>query len=189
MDNLTTILENIIEDGKAVADKTLELGSKNANDIRSLFEKEAKAHETGILEKANKEAEAIWQKSLSQEGIKRRNRKLVAKRTLLNRAFEEAQIALAKLPNNDKLAFYEKVVKNSTHEAGEIILNEEEKAAIGDSLIKVLGSDYTISQETGNFIGGMVIKSGEVELNCTFETIVNNMAKEKEAQIASLLFS
>ena len=47
----------------------------------------------------------------------------------------------------------------------------------------------TLSGETRAFKGGLLLKSGDVEINCTLETIVQLSKEELALDVAAALFA
>ena len=50
------------------------------------------------------------------------------------------------------------------------------------------GRTIKLSDETGNFAGGCIIKEGNIETNCTFEVLVKGMRDELEQEVSNVLF-
>ena len=50
------------------------------------------------------------------------------------------------------------------------------------------GSTLTLSGETGSFAGGLILRRGSVEANCTAELLVELCRGEMSSEIAKLLF-
>jgi V/A-type H+-transporting ATPase subunit E len=76
---------------------------------------------------------------------------------------------------------------------GYLILNESDREKIGEKLInsvneKLNGKKVILSNETQKASGGFVLKRGNIEINSTFETILNSMKDELTGEIASALF-
>ena len=47
----------------------------------------------------------------------------------------------------------------------------------------------TVDSEAGDFLGGLILREGEIETNCTFEVMIKDTKKEKESEIAAALFA
>ena len=83
----------------------------------------------------------------------------------------------------------------------EIMLNAKDRERIGDALIKqfkrkIVGKDLgdmpsrvSLSKNTANIEGGLIIKVGDVEINCSIETIVSRLRPTLEAKVAKILFT
>lgn len=82
----------------------------------------------------------------------------------------------------------------------EVILNERDRERIGESLIKsfkrkIVGKDLgdmpsrvSLSAQTADIGGGFIIKVGDVEINCSIESIISRLRPQLEAQVAKILF-
>lgn len=194
MDNISKILEAIRADGEAEADKVTAAGRKNADETMKLYGEEAAIEERAILKKANKEAEEITQRGVSQAGIESRNIKLLARRQALEKTFELAKEKLSALPEKEKLEMYVKLLGTySGTKTVTVILNETDKKAFGKKLAQEAGKKHdlnvTLAQNPGDFLGGLIIQEGEIETNCTFEVLINDTKKETESEVAAMLFA
>jgi len=82
----------------------------------------------------------------------------------------------------------------------EVMLNAKDRDRIGDALIKlfkrkIVGKDFgdmpsrvSLSKQTADIEGGLIIKMGDVEINCSIETIVSRLRPSLEARVAKILF-
>ena len=76
---------------------------------------------------------------------------------------------------------------------GNIVLNSKDRENIGERLVKAvnekLGAEkVALSNDTVQASGGFVLKRGKIEINSTFETIIDSMKDELTRQIANALF-
>ena len=82
----------------------------------------------------------------------------------------------------------------------EVMLNEKDRAKLGDELIKnfkrkIVGKDFgdipsrvSLAKDCANIGGGLVVRVGSVEVNCSIETIVERLRPVLEAKVAKILF-
>lgn len=189
MESISKILDAISAESRAEADKIIENGASSSREMRKLYEKEADMSRESIIKEAEKKAEEIRQRSVSQAGIESRNIKLSARREMLEKAFAMAEDKLAALDKADKKALYEKYIAEYS-ESDEITvqLNKSDSDEFGSKL-KVKGININLDKNPGNFSGGLIIKEAQTETNCTFGVIVENTKKEMESEIAAVLFS
>ncbi len=47
----------------------------------------------------------------------------------------------------------------------------------------------TLSEQTGNFAGGFILKQGDIEINCTFEVLIAGVRENLEGETSAILFS
>lgn len=189
MESISKILDAISAEAKSEAAQIAQNGRKSSEEVLRLYQKEAEIERENILKKAEKEAKEIRQRSLSQAGIESRNLKLAARRKALEETFSLALQKLTDMTEDRKKAFYEKLIhKFSESDQVTVKLNEEDTAALGKKL-EVQGIKVNLDTTPGTFSGGLIIKEGSVETNCTFEVMIENAKKEMEAEIAAMLFS
>ena len=82
----------------------------------------------------------------------------------------------------------------------EVMLNQKDRARIGEALIenfrrKIVGKDFgdlpsrvSLSKESVDIEGGLIIKVGDIEINCSIKTLINRLRPRLEAQVAKILF-
>lgn len=189
MESISKILDAILAEGNAEAEKILESGKKNAEETFRLYEKEARMDEDSIFEKAERKAQEIRQRSLSQAGIESRNIKLSARREALEQTFAMAAGKLTDIEPDKKKALYEKLIAQYSSSREVVIrLNEKDRGDFGKKL-KVKGVRISLDEENGTFSGGFIMKEQALETNCTFEVMIENAKKEMESEIAAMLFA
>ena len=58
-----------------------------------------------------------------------------------------------------------------------------------DMTSAVTGKPITLSDDTANIAGGLIIRRGSIELNCAFDVAVHMMAEKSAHEVADVLFS
>ena len=66
-------------------------------------------------------------------------------------------------------------------------IGESKMGAFINKIVGV-GAQLTLSQDTRNIQGGLILSDGEIEMNCTFETLVRLQREKLEREIAGILF-
>lgn len=86
-------------------------------------------------------------------------------------------------------------------EVFEVLLNKKDRESCGKAVIEAVKKRYAgsnrlpegraerlvLSKDTLNADGGVVLRYGDVESNCTFETLFGQLHREKEAEVAHAL--
>ena len=86
-------------------------------------------------------------------------------------------------------------------EVFEVLLNKKDRENCGKAVIEAVKKRYAgsnrlpegrverlvLSKDTLNADGGVVLRYGDVESNCTFETLFGQLHREKEAEVAHAL--
>ena len=73
----------------------------------------------------------------------------------------------------------------------EIILNARDRERIGKLLLAAVNADgakMTISEETRDLTGGLILRRGSIETNCSVELLVELCRGEMSAKLADVLF-
>lgn len=188
MESISKILKAISAEGRSSAEKIIENGRNSAEKLTAAYDREARIAADKILDKAQKTVGEIQHRSISQAGIEGRNIKLLARRNALEQAFEQAGEKLALLSKEQKTEMYEKLIRRYSSGKSVIVqLNTGDKKILGGKL-KTDGIKISIDDETGDFSGGLIIKEGDIETNCTLEVIMKNAKTEMESEIAAMLF-
>lgn len=189
MESISKIIDAISAEGEAAAEKILESSRKSAEETIKLYKKEARIDEEEIIKRTERQTEEIRQRSISQAGIESRNIRLSAKRKALEKTFKLAEEKLNEFSPEKKKALYEKLIERFAEGKDVVVqLNEKDMKELGGKL-EVKNISVSLDKEAGAFNGGLIIKEGAMETNCTFEVIIEDSKKAMESKIAAMLFS
>ena len=198
MNDMNAILAKIEEDAKAVAAKTLEHAQERRNEIIADYDEKIKQQCAQILKETENQILGIQLRSVSQSGIEERNQNLQTRRFAMDAAFEKAMELICGISAEKKVAFYSQMIVESMNGDAELILNASEKAEIGEAVVAMVHkkfatagntSNLTLSSIVGPFRGGLKLKQGNIETNCTFEVLMSRAKDELEPDVARALFA
>lgn len=196
MSNLNNLTSKIIKDAEDKKAVILAEAENEKNKILSKKQDEASSIEKSILEKAKMEADSRKERIISGAELHARNEKLEAKQKVISAVFEASIEALCNASDEDLKGFVKTVILNSDIAGTQnLILNEKGKnvidAAFVEEINKELGSkaNISLSNETGNFKGGFVLEKDGIEINNTFEALVNSLRDDLSLEVARVLFS
>lgn len=198
MNDINAILQKIAEDAKVQAAGIIETAQKNCESIKADYGKQAVQQEKEILSAAAAQAEAIRLRAASQSGIEQRNLKLEARRAAIDAAFEKAMETLCGMSDEKKVALYSEMAVQSVSGDAAVIMNSAERASIGEAVIKMASKKLVnerkvyklyIADDIGKFRGGIKLREGNIETNCTFEVLVSRAKEELEPEVARVLFA
>lgn len=196
MSNVNNLTSKIIKDAEDKKAIIISEAEKEKNKILSKKQDEAKVAEKIIMEKAKDEAISRKERIISGARLQVRNEKLQAKQEVISEIFETSIEFLCNLSQGDFKEFVKASILNSDI-IGEqkLILNDEGKKIVDEILLseinKELGSkaSVTLSEETRNFKGGFILERNGIEINNTFEALVNSLRDDLSNDVASVLFS
>jgi V/A-type H+-transporting ATPase subunit E len=128
------------------------------------------------------------------------NRKAVLreKRTLIERAFEQA---LEQLASRDKKA-YQRMIRNillQVVESGdeEVIISDHDRSRLDDAFLRDLNATLakkgrngalTIPREAAPIRGGFLLRSGRLGIDCSLDALLDTAREELEIEVSRLLF-
>ena len=71
-----------------------------------------------------------------------------------------------------------------------MILSKEEKAKIGEKILKKTAENknITLSDETRDIGSGLILRDGASEVDCTFRTLVMQLRDGMSREVADVLF-
>ena len=118
---------------------------------------------------------------------------MIKKQEAINESFNVTLGMLKSMDSEDYISFLANQIVTIPNCEGNLILNESDGASIGEKLVnsvneKLKGKKVILSNERHKSSGGFILKRGNVEINSTFETILNSMKDELTGEIASTLF-
>ena len=188
------IIAHIQADAKAQADAILKEADEKCAAIRADYEKQAKeayAERIRAGVKANQDRLDSMDRLAKMEG---RKTILALKQEMVAESFDLAVDKLVKLPEAEYIALLAKLAaKASVTGDEEIVLNARDRKAIGPKVVEaankaLTGGKLTLSEKTGDFKGGLILRRGNIEANCTAELLVDLCRDEMAAELAGVLF-
>lgn len=188
------IIAHIKADADAQAKAILAQAEAKCAEIREGYEskaKEAYAERIRAGVKENQDRLDSMDRLAKMEG---RKAILAIKQDMVSESFDRACEKLVNLPEAEYVAFLTKLaVRASVTGDEEIVLNARDRAAVGEKLVeavnkKIGGGKLTLSDETGDFKGGLILRRGSIEANCTVELLVDLCRDEMAAELAGVLF-
>ncbi len=196
MSNLSNLTSKILKDAEDKKAVILSDAENEKNRILSKKQEEAGAVEKTMLEKAEREAASRKDRIISGAELHARNEKLEAKQKVIKEVFETSIKELSNCSAEDLKGFVKEVILNSAIEGKQnLILNADGKKAIDEVFVaeinKELGKKAVInlSDETRNFDGGFILEKDGIEINNTFEALVNSLKDDLSLEVARVLFS
>ncbi len=198
MSGAEKIIGRILEDARLQADATIKrAGEEAANIIRSASE-DAEAKKKQIIEKAELEAVEVKKRLIAVAELEARKQKLKAKQEVVDEAFELALQKLNNLPDLEYQSILVEMISNSI-ETGkeEVLLSQRDKQRLDPGFIdqlnkklsqKGVNGNLKISDEARNISGGFILKSGDIEINNSFEAIIRMKRDDIETEVIKSLF-
>ena len=190
IDNITS---RILSDAKNNADSSLTNAENTKQEIINKAKSEAEVIIKTESERAAKDAVDLKNRRVSAAELQGRKMLLSAKQEAIKKSFTAAIDKLKAMPEDKYLSFLAQEIVKIPNCEGSIVLNAKDRENIGERLVKTvnekLGAEkVALSKNTVKSSGGFVLKRGNVEINSTFETLLDSMKDELTGEIANALF-
>ena len=196
MANLNNITSKILKDAEDRKNEILANAEEEKKSILSKKIAKAKDLEAEKIKKAKLEAQSKVERAISSAKLKVRNDKLEVKQEIINSTFAKSIDVLANLKGEELLNF----IKSSVLSLGNIgeqqmILNKTGMESIDLTFIyelnKELGDrgNIKLNSQVKDFKGGFILEKDGIQMNYTFEALVNSLKDELEYEVASILFN
>lgn len=198
MEGIAKIKETILEEAKQEKEKIINEAKTQAKDIEAKYENQASQLLDSILEKARKAAEEKKRRIISMAELENRKALLKAKQEIIDEVFERAKEKIKALPDEqyqDLIA--DMLMKSIITGNEEIIISESDRQRITPEFIQEINKrlkdmgkqgNLRISDASRDMIGGFILKSKDVEINSTFDSLIKMEREELETEIAKILF-
>ena len=194
MNGIENITRRIREDTQAEIDQGAAQAQAEAERITARYRAQAEAEGKDLAARNEKAAAEREERLVSAAQMEARKTLLTAKQEMVERAYD---LALEKLCAMPKAQYVEAaarlLVKAAPDGRGEVILSAEDRTRVGADLVAkantlLKNGKLTLSGQTRPIRGGFILKNGNVEVNCTFETLVRLQRTETAGAVAKQLF-
>ena len=194
MNGIVKIIAHIQSDAQAQAADILDAASAKADAITAEYAASAQdiLAKSQASSKTDVDARISSMKRMNEMESKKKT--LALKQEMVEMAFSKASQLIADMPEDEYCAFLKKLADEAVLTGDEeIILNAKDKTAIGEKLVNSLneapGRSIKLSDKTGDFAGGFILRRGNIEANCTLELIIETKRAELSSEVAKVLFS
>lgn len=199
MAGMDDIKLKIIADAKQQAEDIINEARGQAAAIEGAAKAETEKKKQAMLEEARRKAEEEYNRIVASGKMELRKEVLADKRQMMNEPFKRAMEHITNLPGPE----YTKLLSGlivSLIKTGreEIILSKKDRERVGRDFAadinrqvssRIAGSNVILSDEIREMTGGFILRSGNVEINYSFEDVLNAVKEDMELDIVKMLFS
>lgn len=164
--------------GREIDELTAE-ARRQADEIAARYDAQAKRECEDILARGRRNARRAGMERLASVAqLECRKLELAAKQEMLSRAYDKALEQLLNLPEQEYTALLaDLAVKAAVTGREAVILSQKDRTRYGKQVVtaaneRLNGGRLTLSEQTRPIQGGVILSDGDVEVNCSFETLV-----------------
>lgn len=198
MEGIAKIKETILEEANQEKEKIINEAKTQAKEIEARYKSQADQILGSILEKAKKAAEEKKRRIISMAELENRKALLKVKQEIIDEVFEKAKEKIKALPDEQYRNLIADMLMRSTVTGNEeVIISETDRQRITPEFIQEINKKLKDIGKEGNLrisdvfrdmIGGFILKSKDVEINSTFDSLIKMEREELETEIAKILF-
>ena len=196
MNGIDKIIARLEADSKAEIDALNAEAAAQCEAIRAEYSAKAQAEYDARMEAGKAECAAQGERLAGAADMEARKSFLTYKQMLVSNAFKEAEKKLAELPKPEYIAFLASLAaKGTVYGTEELIFNARDAKEVGREVAKAANAalgekgHLTVSEETREIPGGVIIKQGDIETNCAIDMLVQLQRSELASQVAEVLFA
>lgn len=193
MKGLDKIIGRIRADAQAEIDAIRAEGDARAAEVKAGYEAQAAQMLAAEAEKSRRMAETMVERGERSDAMDKSKAILGTKQACIDEAFALAAKRLGELPCEEYISVLATLAASAGVGDEEIILSAADAAEIGVQVVEkanaVRGGSFTLSPETRELEGGLILKRGDVEVNCAFTTHLRLLRQTMAADVAAILFS
>ncbi len=192
------IIAHIQADADTAAKKTIDRAAAEAEKIRAESFKAALTEYEGLIKQGDAECEDILSGSRRIAEMEAKKSVLAVKQEMVEAAFRAARERIINMPREDYVQFLARMAASASADGTEeIVLNACDKAELGRAVCKraneLLAADgklgkLTLSEDTADISGGVIVRFGGIETNCSIDALIRQQRSALTAPVAQLLF-
>jgi len=203
------IVNKILDDAKAAAAAAIAEAEAAAAERGERAKADAAARAAEILSGAEAEAAEYERRKMLNASLESRKNSLASRRKLLDEAFSLALRKLEELDDEEYAELVEKLVVDASQTGRELLVVPQAhlpryqkpylaaKGLLKRSMLGILNDalkqsgkegGLTLGEGSAAFSLGVILKGENVDLDCSFESLVAAFREEREAEVAALLF-
>ena len=195
MNGIEKITGRINDDAQREIDAIAAQAKSEADAITARYEAQAEKEAAEILARGKANADERVERLASVAELEAKKMTLAAKQEVLDRAFDKALQDLTQLSEEKYVALLAALAVKAANSGSEkIILSPADRSRYGVKVAEMANSalgkqgKLTLSEETRDIKGGLLLSDGDVEVNCAFETLVRLTRNQIAGDVAKVLF-
>ena len=198
MNGIDRILEHISSESEAECGAIAQSAAEECERIRQEYSKAEQDQYWELIDSGTKEAERRLERINSLAALESKKHVLATQQEMIVAAFDLAAAKLLELPEPEYIEFLAKLACSASLTGTEaIILSSSDLERFGSEVLSAANSilsktgriaSLTLSDKTADIRGGLILSGGDIEANCSVDSLVSQYKNELSPRIAAELF-
>ncbi len=192
------IIAHIQADGDAAAKRIIDEAAAEAEKIRAESFKTALSEHERLIQQGNAECEDVLSGSRRIAEMEAKKSVLALKQEMVEAAFEAAKTYIADMPRGAYSDFLARMAAEASASGmEELVFNSRDRAELGKAVCRkaneLLSAEgklgkLTVSEDTADISGGVIVRFGGIETNCSIDALVRQQRSALATEVAQVLF-
>lgn len=198
MNGIDRITDRIEADAREQAKAIIAEAEAKCAEIRKENEKKAQERYLELIRNGTKDCESGLERRKSAAEMDAKKSVLALKQDCVAEAFDMAKRRLADMPEDSYVGFLASLATSAAADgSGEIVLSARDRERCGKAVLeranaalaaKGLTPALTLAADSREISGGLILRQGGVEVNCSIEALVEALKGPMTADVARTLF-
>lgn len=198
MNGIDRITDRIEADAREQAKAIIAEAEAKCAEIRKENEKKAQERYLQLIRNGTKDCESGLERRKSAAEMDAKKSVLALKQDCVAEAFDMAKRRLVDMPEDSYVGFLASLAASAAADgSGEIVLSARDRERCGKAVLeranaalaaKGLTPALTLAADSREISGGLILRQGGVEVNCSIEALVEALKGPMTADVARTLF-
>ena len=198
MNGIDRITDRIEADAREQAKAIIAEAEAKCAEIRKENEKKAQERYLQLIRNGTKDCESGLERRKSAAEMDAKKSVLALKQDCVAEAFDMAKRRLADMPEDSYVGFLASLAASAAADgSGEIVLSARDRERCGKAVLERanaalaaqgLTPALTLAADSREISGGLILRQGGVEVNCSIEALVEALKGPMTADVARTLF-
>lgn len=199
MNGIEKITGQIDADVQKEIDRLTADAKREAQEITERLHRQAETESKAILERGEKAAQQREERLASVAQLEARKLQLASKQEMVEKAFQTALKNLTSLPDKQYVSLLSSLAVQASRSGTEqVVFSPKDRSRFGKQVViqandqlKKAGKQGSLklAGDTVPMEGGLILRDGPVETNCTFEMLIHLQRDSLAAEVAKVLFA
>ena len=199
MNGINKITAKLNADAQKEIDAVLQEADRKCAVIRKEYSQKADEAYKRAYENGARAVEDRVQRLGSAAEMEAKKATLAFKQEMVSQAFDRAVTMIRDMPRKEYIAFLSnQAVKASGGKDSVLVFNPRDRDELGERVAKSAQTQLskqgtpctlTVAEDTRDIPGGLIVRQGDIEMNCAVDTLVHLARGELSAQVAEILFA